>query len=128
MELPSHLHSSSIRQASGVVDGGKWGTVAMIPFGPLDRGTARMVLAAVLTLEAMGIAVIVAAERSAQRADEARISVFQKAGLAWKKDSWTYTGTDAESEKGGPRLEEATRGADSPSAEPGGEGGEVTAR
>jgi hypothetical protein len=85
IELPGQLHSSSVRQAPGGVDGGRWGTVAMIPFGPLDRGTARMVLAAVLTLEAMGIAVIVAAEQSAQRADEARISVFQKAGLAWRK-------------------------------------------
>jgi hypothetical protein len=44
-----------------------------------------MVLAAVLTLEAIGIASIVAAERRAQRADEARISVFQKAGSAWRK-------------------------------------------
>ena len=104
IELPGHLHSSSIRQVSGGVDGGKWGTVAMIPFGPLGRGNARMVLAAVLALEAMGIAVIVAAERSAQRADEARISVFQKAGLAWKKvfvDVYTGTGTPNYGEKAG---------------------------
>jgi hypothetical protein len=100
IELPVHLHSSSIRQTSG----GKWGTVAMSPFGTFERGTARMVLAAVLTLEAMAIAVIVAVERSAQRADEARISVFQKAGLAWKKalvDVYTGTGTPHHGEKAG---------------------------
>ena len=57
----------------------------MFPLGPLNRGTARMALAAVLTAEALGIAAIVTAERSAQRADQARISVFQRAGLAWKK-------------------------------------------
>jgi hypothetical protein len=57
----------------------------MIPFRPFDRRTARIVLAAVLTLEVMGIAVIVGAERSAQRADQARISVFQKAGRTWRK-------------------------------------------
>jgi hypothetical protein len=71
------------------------GTVAMNLLGQLKRGPA-MVLAAVLTLEAMGIVGIVAAERSAQRADEARISVFQKAGLAWKKVFVdVYTGSEA---------------------------------
>ena len=57
----------------------------MNPFGTLGRGTASMVLAGMLTVEAVGIAVIVVAERSAHRADEARISIFQKAGLEWKK-------------------------------------------
>ena len=64
-----------------------------------------MVLAAVLTLEAIRIAVILAAERSAQRADEARISVFQKAGLAWKKAFvavHTGLGTPHYGEKAGP--------------------------
>ena len=63
-----------------------------------------MALAAALSLEAIGIAAIVAAERSAQRADEARISVFQKAGPAWKKvyvDVYTGTGTPADGEKAG---------------------------
>jgi hypothetical protein len=59
--------------------------LTMTPLGPLNRGTASLVLATVLTIEATGIAAIVAAERSAQRADEARISVFQRAGNAWKK-------------------------------------------
>jgi hypothetical protein len=56
----------------------------MISLELLDGRTARIVLASVLTLEAIAIAVIATAERSAQRADEARISVFQKAGPAWK--------------------------------------------
>jgi Protein of unknown function (DUF3179) len=60
-------------------------TVAMISFGAFDRWAVPLVLAAVLSLEAIGIAIVVAAERSAQRADEARISVFQKAGPDWKK-------------------------------------------
>jgi hypothetical protein len=57
----------------------------MIPFGTPDRGTAHKFLALILSVEAMGIAAIVAAERSAQRADQARMSVFQTAGPDWKK-------------------------------------------
>ena len=57
----------------------------MIPFGMPIRRTGRMVLALIFTVEAAGIAAIVAAERSAQLADLARISVFQKAGSAWRK-------------------------------------------
>ena len=75
----------------------------MILFRLLKRGPA-MVLAAVLTVEAMGIVGIVAAERSAQRADEARISVFQKAGPAWKKvfvDVYTGRETPKCGEKAG---------------------------
>ena len=77
----------------------------MIPFGALDRGTARMVLAAVLTIEVMGLAMIIASERSAQRADEARISVFQKAGPAWTKrlaEVHTGAGPPKNGEKAGP--------------------------
>jgi hypothetical protein len=47
--------------------------------------TAWLALAVVLALEAAGIAAIFAAERRAQQADEARISVFQKAGPGWRK-------------------------------------------
>lgn len=78
------MYASLMRQASEI--GPRSGGIkAMNPFGPLGRGTASMVLAGMLTVEAVGIAAIVAAERSARRADEARISVFQKAGLDWKK-------------------------------------------
>ena len=81
----SRCQSDSIRQAAERSERRQVGAVAMIPFGTPDRGTARKALALILTVEAMGIAAIVVAERSAQRADLARISVFQKAGSAWRK-------------------------------------------
>jgi hypothetical protein len=65
-------------------DPSKSGTQVMISFGSLNRETASMVLAATLTFEAVGMAVIVAAGRPGQRADAARRSVFRKAGNAWK--------------------------------------------
>ena len=47
-------------------------------------GASWLMLAVAITAEAVCVAAIVAAERSAERADDARISTFQKAA-AWKK-------------------------------------------
>ncbi len=70
-------------------------------FKPLDRKLALGILALVVTLELAGIAVVVSAERSAQRRDDARISIFQKAGAAWiRRTTEIYTG------KGSPRYGE----------------------
>jgi len=55
------------------------------PSGPTISNSAWLALAVVLALEAAGVAAIFAAERKAQQADEARISVFQKAGTGWRK-------------------------------------------
>ena len=52
---------------------------------PDNRNAAWLALAAILAFELAGVVAIVAAERRAQQADEARISVFQKAGPAWRK-------------------------------------------
>ena len=53
--------------------------------GRIGRMAVAVGLAGVLTLEVTAIAAIVAAEHRAQRVDDARISVFQRAGAAWKK-------------------------------------------
>jgi Protein of unknown function (DUF3179) len=57
----------------------------LTPSGSTRSNAAWLALAAVLALEAAGIAAIFSAERRAQQADESRISAFQKAGPGWRK-------------------------------------------
>jgi hypothetical protein len=76
----------------------------MFAFERVNRRNAWLFLALMVAVEFSAIAVIVAAERSAQDADESRISVFQRAGPAWRKalvDVPSGAGTPRYGEKGG---------------------------